>query len=181
LDGITEIVTLNATCDSTLRDEWGKYWDLHLSVPVTSFTEFALARAPEEFWHIIESVPDTANAGGGVVWVHTTCRSRVSRGDGLLEQLMRQAGMTSAQTLNLACCGAAGSYAFKEEHEDVARQMGQLALAQVHPSDQGIVVDSGTCGLHLSQLTDTVAKHPAYWLYQRYCRAKERRVADAAE
>lgn len=174
LGGLSLVVTLNATCDSTLREEWPVYWNLALPVPVLSFTEFALSRAPETFW---ETMKSQAPGAAGTSWVHTTCRSRVSRGDGILEALVQKAGLPSVEPLNMACCGAGGSYAFKEEHEDTAHALGLVAVEQIkNPKEDSIVVDSGTCALHLSQITGAAAKHPAYWLYHRYRSLTERSV-----
>ncbi len=171
--GLSVLITLNATCDSTLRDEWPVYWDLHIPVPVVPFTEFALDCAPQTFWDIMAA--DGHAEAEQTFWVHTTCRSRVSRGDGMLAELAERAGLPDVQPLNLACCGAAGSYAFKREHEMTAHEMGRQVLDQVQGATDTIMVDSGTCGLHLSQLAGVESKHPAYWLYRRYQAVSERR------
>ncbi|POB09423.1 (Fe-S)-binding protein [Sulfobacillus sp. hq2] len=175
LTDLSQIVTLNATCDSTLREEWPLYWNLSLPVPVLSFSEFALDKAPAWFWDAMhKGMTAEQEQGETTSWIHTTCRSRVSRGDGILEQLADKAGLAATQPLNLACCGAGGSYAFKEEHEKTAHALGAAALEQVTETHDRIIVDSGTCALHLTQITGALAKHPAYWLYQRFLSLTQR-------
>lgn len=155
---ISMLVTLNATCDSTLREEWSRYWHLSIPYQVIPFMEFALSYAPSSFWQILQ-----AGEGSDLPYfIHTTCRSRVSRGSGTMEEIGRRAGWT-VKPVVLSCCGAAGSYAFKQEHEELARKMGKINL----PPGR-LAVDSGTCALHLEDMTGLVARHPAYWLYESY-------------
>ncbi|MCL4496414.1 MAG: heterodisulfide reductase-related iron-sulfur binding cluster [Firmicutes bacterium] len=164
-DTVDLMLTLNATCDSTLREEWPRFWHLSASCEVVPFTEFALEYAPLEFWHLLQRL--SSDKPDLPYYVHTTCRSRVSRGTGWMEQIGQRARWT-VKPLMLACCGAAGSYAFKAEHEELAREMGQLAL------DEGrVMTDSGTCALHLQGMTGLKASHPAYWLYKAYREAQE--------
>lgn len=164
--GIDTLVTLNATCDGTIRDEWPTFLDAPaFAGQVVPFHEFALAHAPAAFWEEVASVGEA-----GPTVVHTTCRGKVARGDGGLLELALRAGV-KASPLDLACCGAAGSYAFKAEHEETARTMGARALAF---GASAIWVDSGTCALHLAQMTGIPARHPAVWLWQRWQAAKHR-------
>lgn len=157
------LVTLNATCDAMVRDEWPRYFNVSLPLTVIPFAEFALAKAPDAFWQKFQNAvweePDN--------FIHTTCRAKVARGQGFQEDLAARAGYRF-ESLELACCGAAGSYAFKREHEDVARHMGEQAKEQIGDRAGTIMVDSGTCALHLEQITGLPARHQAYWLYQRY-------------
>lgn len=159
------LVTLNATCDGTLRDEWPKYFDLTVRAPVRTFDEMAWD-APQEFWDVIASTRDNCRQ----TVVHTTCRGKVERGEGALLALAKRAGITETKALDLACCGAGGSYAFKLEHEGVARDMARQSLEQMtDPATCDLWVDSGPCAAHLEQHTGVVAHHPAVWLWQRWC------------
>lgn len=166
-EDIEAIVTLNATCDATLREEWPKYLDLNLPVPIVSFTEFALAAAPDTFWERLSSRAHSGDA----TWVHATCRSRGSRGDGSLMRLAHLSGLNEVAALGIECCGAAGSYAFKVEHEETASQMGKRAAEEICGQSGRILVDSGTCALHLQEASGLQAKHPAYWIYQQFVSA----------
>ena len=117
---VSTLLTLNATCDGTIRDEWPRY--LGLDSPTTvvmPWTDWIVSHAPQEFWAQVSEK-------GRQVLVHTTCRGKVAQGEGAMEQL---AALTSAipVPLGIACCGAAGSYAFKAEHEDVAAALGKSA------------------------------------------------------
>lgn len=162
---VRTIVTLNATCDGTVRDEWPRYFGLELSIPVVPFDEIALA-APPEFWNRLSGV-----AADDRMMAHTTCRGKVARGEGQLAALARRAGFRVVEPSDAACCGAAGSYAFKTEHEDTARQLGaRLAEQSSRLGAAGIVTDSGTCALHIEQATQVTTRHPAYWLYRQYQR-----------
>ena len=167
LPNISALVTLNATCDGTIRDEWPKYWGIEVSTPVMPFTDFAIERAPASFWQDLNG-RDSPN-DETTTWVHTTCRSKVARGDAPLLSLAALGHLPNVRELDLACCGAAGSFAFKEEHQEVAHGMGENILSQIHANGrEQIVVDSGTCAIHLAQISGIPAKHPAYWLYERY-------------
>lgn len=156
-------VTLNATCDGTLREEWPSFYGIRIDCPVVPFDELA-EEAPEEFWIRLRSV---RSAPGWLV--HTTCRGKVARGDGHLVRLARRAGLEGVEPSDAVCCGAAGSYAFKEEHEDTAERLVERLKMQsdlVRPV--GIITDSGTCAIHIQQATAVETRHPAHWLHQRY-------------
>ncbi|MCY0864207.1 MAG: heterodisulfide reductase-related iron-sulfur binding cluster [Sulfobacillus sp.] len=155
------LVTLNATCDGTLRDEWPTYYGLSISLPVIPFEEFAWEKAPEEFWAVLRrAAPETS-------LTHTTCRGQVARGNGLLSALAKRAGWEAVH-LPISCCGAGGSYAFKAEHEATAHRLAETALPAVSRAPSFLMVDSGTCAVHLQQVLGIDARHPAYWLYERY-------------
>ncbi len=164
------LVTLNATCDGTIREEWPEYYGIRLDVPIIPFDELA-SEAPSPFWERLQSVPVESG-----VWVtHTTCRGKVARGDGQLLELALRAGYANAEPSDAVCCGAAGSYAFKAEHERVATRLALRVRHQVETSKaQGIVTDSGTCAIHMEQVASVPTRHPAYWLYARYQQYLER-------
>jgi len=169
---VTALITLNATCDGTMDQEWAKYFGLEpLPIPIMPFHEFAVSFAPEWFWDELRSKEEFKREGGRPrVWTHTTCRGQ-RRGDGGLFVLARRAGVSEVIPLDLECCGAAGSYAFKTEHETTAHRMGSAAKDQInHPMGE-LWVDSGTCAVHLDQILGIPARHPAYWLYQRWHQA----------
>lgn len=155
---VKALITLNATCDGTIDEEWATYLGIDpLPIPVIAFHQFALDQAPKAFWDTLETSP---------VWTHTTCRGR-RHGDGSLGTLARVAKIPS-QALDLECCGAAGSYAFKAEHEATAHRMASTAKPQVKNHSGELWVDSGTCAIHLEQVLGLSARHPAYWLYRRW-------------
>ncbi len=160
--GVQAIVTLNATCDGTLRDEWPRYFQREAPAPVVPFAAFALAEAPPDFWESLVARPS------GPLFVHTTCRAKASHGEGALLALVRRAGAEVVERLDVDCCGAAGSYAFKAEHHRVAQRLGRRAAGQVGGRAGTLLVDSGTCALHLSQMTGLHTEHPARWLHQRW-------------
>ncbi|PSR35015.1 MAG: hypothetical protein C7B46_02310 [Sulfobacillus benefaciens] len=162
---VSTLLTLNATCDGTIRDEWPRYLGLNSPAAVIMpWTDWIVSHAPQQFWQRL-SEKDRK------VLVHTTCRGKVAQGEGSMEQLV---ALTSAMPvpLGIACCGAAGSYAFKAEHEDAAQALGKSAKAALDeldlvPEPESMLVDSGTCALHLHQYTDVPALHPALWLYKK--------------
>lgn len=159
---IEQVVTFNATCDGTIREEWSAALGVEpLSAPVVPFVEFSLRYAPPIFWTAIRGQVSSR------IWTHATCRSRVHRGEGWIEALMRKLGQ-EAVPLNISCCGAAGSYAFKAEHEETAHRMGRAAWdPQMEATGDILLVDSGTCALHLAQITGLRAMHPAVWLWEQ--------------
>ena len=152
------IVTLNATCDDTLRVEWPRYFGLTLSVPVTPFVEFVLANANPSFFAELRSRPSQ-----GVLYTHATCRSKAAKGEGTLFSLVQQASEQGPRILEISCCGAAGSYAFKSEHTEVARALGGRAARAIDEPGM-ILTDSGTCAIHLEELTGYRSVHPARWM-----------------
>lgn len=160
------LVTLNATCDATLRDEWARCWNMSLPVGVSSFVEFAIEYAPQWFWNDLRS--QTVDERESVTWVHATCRSKASRGEAPMSDLVRLGGFPLPESVAISCCGAGGSYAFKKEHEATAHALGSLFLDQVGHRAGNLIVDSGPCALHLNQISSVPAKHPAHWLYSRY-------------
>ncbi len=161
---VDTIIILNATCDATIRYEWPRYCGIDGNIPMLSFDEVAW-NAPEEFWEHLGSVP---LGQGDRYLVHTTCRGKVARGEGYLVQLMARAGL-SAVPSDADCCGAAGAYAFKAEHQATAHDLGYYLRGEADKvGAAGVVTDSGTCALHIEQLTQVVTRHPAHWLYERY-------------
>jgi len=158
------IVTLNATCDDTLRIEWPKYFGLKLPAPVVPFVEFVFDRASVQFFDSM-----ARSAPVATLYTHATCRSKVARGEGVLMALMEKVSGAPPRALEIDCCGAAGSYAFKTEHTGVAHSLGGRAR-DVIERPATIVTDSGTCALHLSGLTGLEVIHPARWLYRQLSR-----------
>jgi len=157
--GLEEVVVLNATCEDTLRIEWPRYFDLRLRPRVVGFAEFVLREARDRGLSL-------SPAGDAPVYVHPTCRSKAASGEGRLVELARLGGAAAPQVLELACCGAAGSYAFKQEHLAVARALGGQARAALGRPGP-LLTDSGTCALHLAELTGFEVLHPAVWLARR--------------
>ncbi|MCI2976283.1 MAG: 4Fe-4S dicluster domain-containing protein [Ferrimicrobium sp.] len=155
---IEAIVTLNATCDDTLRIEWPRYFGLELSVPIVPFVEFVLDHASPGLFSQLR-----ANHQDEVIYSHATCRSKVARGEGSLVALIEQASEQMPRILEIDCCGAAGSYAFKSEHDGVAKALGTRANEMI--DGPGIILtDSGTCAIHLEELTGHRTIHPARWM-----------------
>lgn len=162
---VTAVITLNATCDGTLREEWPRYFGIDTEMRVVPFDEIA-DRAPEEFWSRLREA-----ASDVILLAHTTCRGKVTRGDGHLAALAHRAGFCAVEPSDAPCCGAGGSYAFKVEHEDTAEQLvGRIAEQSLRVRPDGIVTDSGTCALHIEHATRVKTRHPAYWLYEQYQR-----------
>ncbi|MDA8193994.1 MAG: heterodisulfide reductase-related iron-sulfur binding cluster [Thermaerobacter sp.] len=159
------LVTLNATCDGTLRDEWPRFLDAVPVVPVRAFDDVAAEEAPEAFWRRLR-----AGAPHPPVALHTTCRGKVARGEGGLSRLAALAGI-AAEPLDAACCGAAGSYAFKREHAAIAQKMGRKAGQAMPAGTGGLWVDSGTCAVHLEEMSGVRARHPAVWLWEAWQQA----------
>ncbi|WP_298211562.1 heterodisulfide reductase-related iron-sulfur binding cluster [Ferrimicrobium sp.] len=157
--GLEAVVTLNATCDDTLRVEWPRYFGLTIPVPILPFVDFVLDRANPGFFERIHGLP-----GQELIYTHATCRSKVARGEGSLFALMERVSERPPQILEISCCGAAGSYAFKTEHTKVARALGHRAKEVM--GEPGIILtDSGTCAIHLQELTGCQTIHPARWLH----------------
>lgn len=164
LAGVDVLVTLNATCDGTLREEWPRYYGLRLDLPVVPFYDVA-DEAPQAFWTRLRSV----DHGDVRLVTHSTCRGKGAVGDGSLYQLALRAGLQDVEQSEAVCCGAGGSYAFKNEHEVTAtRLVAHLADQAQRFHSTGMITDSGTCAIHIEQATNVLVRHPAWWLYEWY-------------
>jgi glycerol-3-phosphate dehydrogenase subunit C len=149
LGNVVAVITLNATCDDTIRSEWASAFGLPQAAPVVSFAEFLDEHR--------DRVPDPVPPADSII-VHSTCRSRAARGDGALLELSELMGFTKISSLGLDCCGAAGSYAFKREHSAVSNKLVQRAGR--YPG-RLLVTDSGTCGIHIAEQTGANVVSPA--------------------
>ncbi len=167
LDGVEALITLNATCDDTLRVEWPKYFGIELGAKVVPFPEFVQDNLNRQFVDKLKS-----RSAAERIYTHATCRSKVAHGEGTLYSLISTISASTPEVLPISCCGAAGSYAFKEEHSAVARELGGRAAKKIS-GDAVILTDSGTCAIHLSEMTGLSAIHPAEWM-QRLLGGSER-------
>lgn len=156
-EGLEVILSVNATCEATIRGEWRGVFGIEVSVPSVSAID----------WLLDAGVLDALRTRRGSAPVrqrlalHTTCRATVAGEGGGDVAALEAVGFDVVET-GLSCCGAAGSYAFKAEHAERARRIG----SRVDPPHDivGVAVDSATCALHLGDLWGVRATHPLVWI-----------------
>jgi glycerol-3-phosphate dehydrogenase subunit C len=150
--GLEAVLTVNATCQATVRGEWAEIFQIAETVPVVGAVE----------WLVEHGLLEEAEAASrGPLALHTTCRSTVAGVGGADAEALRRVGYEVVET-GLSCCGAAGSYAFKAEHAERARAIGRRVGPPAGVA--GVAVDSATCALHLWELWGLVARHPIVWI-----------------
>ena len=118
------------------------------------------------------SARTAAAAGPGTVTehrivIHPHCHARAVQAADADRRLLRQLGYTRVDVLDAGCCGLAGSFGFRAEHEAISRQIGEeqwlpkIAAAIWDASDDEVtttmVIDGFSCATqyqHLAQPTD---------------------------
>ncbi|SRR5579875_616455 len=128
----------------------------------------ALARSPSEHAMaagLLDRLPSRpVPVGNGVAVVHPHCHQRAVVGTGADQAVLARLGY-EAQVLDAGCCGLAGSFGFRSEHEALSRKIGeQLWVPKVRAALAGagadgaagagarLVVDGFSCRAQLSHL-----------------------------
>jgi len=113
----------------------------------------ASARTLAEHLEAIGWSPD-APVGGGRVVVHPHCHQRAAVGMEAERRLLARAGF-SVEVLDAGCCGLAGSFGFRAEHDGLSRE---IAAAKFLPAlrslgeDEHLVIDGFSCRTQAAQL-----------------------------
>ena len=120
----------------------------------------------------LDAIPAYGRAGpaGAVparVVIHPHCHSRAIGGPRADRALLERLGIR-AEVLDAGCCGLAGSFGFRAEHEPISRQIGEeqwlpkvrAALDSGAETSEGsnvrmpLLVDGISCQMQLDQLSD---------------------------
>ena len=93
------------------------------------------------------------------VVVHPHCHGRSIGTPAADREILRRAGF-APQILDAGCCGLAGSFGYRAEHEPLSRKIGEEHwLPKVRAAVDGagggpVVVDGFSCVMQLDQLSD---------------------------
>jgi FAD/FMN-containing dehydrogenase/Fe-S oxidoreductase len=147
------IVVPEPSCLATFRDELPKL----LPNDPRAAKLATLSRSLAEH---LESISWTAPvvSKGGTVSVHPHCHQRAVQGVASEVRVLANAGF-DVKTLDLGCCGLAGSFGFEKDHDELSRQIGRDRFAPgiVRSSLDGpVILDGYSCQLQASELTDVV-------------------------
>ncbi len=125
----------------------------------------ALARSPAE--HVLATgrlgaalaaTPAATSASGRIV-VHPHCQHRAVGGPPADRELLERLGY-QVEMLDAGCCGMAGSFGFRAEHEDVSRRIGEetwlpaVRAALTGQRGSSLVVDGFSCETQLAHLSE---------------------------
>jgi FAD/FMN-containing dehydrogenase/Fe-S oxidoreductase len=142
LDAGLPVIVPEPSCLATFRDELPKI----LADDPRSAKLAALSRSLSEHLLAIGWQPP-APAGGRSVAVHPHCHQRAAVGTEADRQLLLAAGF-DVTILDAGCCGLAGSFGFKAEHDPLSRQIAEQAflpaLRGLEPQTM-IVMDGFSC------------------------------------
>jgi Fe-S oxidoreductase len=127
----------------------------------------SLARSPAERLlelPALEALPRAAadgSPGGTRVVIHPHCHARASRAAGADARLLTTLGY-AVEVLDAGCCGLAGGFGYRAEHEALSRRIGEeqwlpRVQAAVGP-DATLVIDGFSCASQLQQLADLPAE-----------------------
>ena len=111
--------------------------------------------------------PTPENAAPHVL-VHPHCHARAAKSADADRQLLLQLGY-SVDVLDAGCCGLAGSFGFRAEHEELSRQIGReqwltkIDSALESQADRGkveLLIDGFSCATQYSHLAHPTAPRP---------------------
>ena len=103
-------------------------------------------RSPSEYLDEIEWTPSSTSPGERVS-VHPHCHQRATSGTSNDQRVLERAGFV-VEVLDVGCCGLAGSFGFKSEHEALSRQIGHdrfVPTLQEKALSSTLVIDGFSC------------------------------------
>lgn len=145
------VVVPEPSCLAAFRDELPALLDDPRALLLAS-----LARSPAE--HILVTpgaerrIGDRASVRpGSSLVIHPHCHARASRAAAADAELARRLGF-DVKVLDAGCCGLAGSFGFRAEHERVSREIGGRvwlpavrAALEAAPSGTPLLIDGFSC------------------------------------
>jgi Fe-S oxidoreductase len=152
------MVVLEPSCAAVFRDELLNLFPhdeqaKRLSQQTFTFAEFADRYMTEHRFGRVRRR----------VLVHGHCHQKAVIGMGAEQKLLDRLGV-EADLPDTGCCGMAGSFGFKEEHDDLSVQIGELALlpaVRAADSTAIILADGFSCRQQIEQTTDRRGLHIA--------------------
>ena len=101
---------------------------------------------------------------GGPALLHGHCHQKAFGAMGTVEAALRLVPDIKVETIELSCCGMAGSFGYHTETIDVSLAMGELSLlpaVRKAPADAIIVADGTSCRHQIKDGTGRKAMHVA--------------------
>jgi Fe-S oxidoreductase len=145
------VVVPEPSCLATFRDELPKL----LPNDPRARKLASLSRSLAEH---LEAISWTAprNEVGGTISVHPHCHQRAVQGMVSELRVLGNAGF-EVNSLDLGCCGLAGSFGFERDHDEFSRRIAQDRFAPgiIRSSLDGpVILDGFSCQLQASGLTN---------------------------
>jgi FAD/FMN-containing dehydrogenase/Fe-S oxidoreductase len=138
----TPVVVVEPSCLATFRDELPDLLAGDRRAPVLA----GLARSLAEHLEAIDWRPEAPLPGAHAV-VHPHCHQRATAGTAAERRVLARAGCT-VEVLDVGCCGLAGSFGFRREHDALSRRIGEdkfaPALRDLSATGE-LVVDGFSC------------------------------------
>lgn len=109
----------------------------------------------------------SVNATPQSALIHVHCHQKSLVGTEPSMALLSTLPGASAQLIPSGCCGMAGVFGYEQEHSDLSRQIGELALlpAVRAAAPETVIVATGTsCRHQIAYLASRTALHPAQWI-----------------
>lgn len=137
-----KVIVSEPSCLATFRDEMV---DLLGDDPRAQLLARCV-RSPSEYLDEIEWTPPSKSPGERVS-LHPHCHQRATSGTSSDQRVLERAGFV-VDVLDLGCCGLAGSFGFKSEHEALSRQIGNDRFApalKAKSATSTLVIDGFSC------------------------------------
>ncbi len=160
------VVVVEPSCLAAFRDEFPKV----LAHDARAARLATLSRSLSEHLLAIDWSP-TAGAGGHVA-LHPHCHQRAVRSTESDHLVLARAGF-DVETLDLGCCGLAGSFGYRAEHDAASRAIAaeRFVPGLLEGAERGaVVLDGFSCQLQARELTDVDTTTTAELLWDHLAR-----------
>lgn len=164
------VVVPEPSCLATFRDEIPKL----LARDPRAALLAARSRSLTEHLASVSWTPPSAE--GSSVSVHPHCHQRAVQGTDADRAVLSGAGF-DVKILDLGCCGLAGSFGYRQEHDDLSREIAQdrfLPGIEKSARESTVVMDGFSCRLQTAQLSEVPSTSIAELLADRIRRSSQR-------
>ena len=167
------IVVPEPSCLAAFRDELPALLPTDpraakLATLARSPAEHLLTLPPEALAPLTPSTPDTPTSADIRIVIHPHCHARAAESSDADRRLLLQLGY-SVDMLDAGCCGLAGSFGFRAEHEPLSRRIGEeqwlpKIASALDPQAGGgrveLLIDGFSCATQYSHLAHPTAPRP---------------------
>ena len=147
-DGVPVVVP-EPSCLAVFRDELPEL----LADDPRAGRVAGLARSLSE--HLLAAGWSAREPAGGVAYVHPHCHLRALPGALAADLAVLERAGYRAKVLDSGCCGLAGSFGFRREHDAMSRQIAAdrfLPMLGAVPDDAELIIDGFSCATQAAQL-----------------------------